>query len=154
MFVLSIANKESFLQRLKTFIFNEPFQKRLQLLLLLLLESQFLDSLLCFGKDETVMNMKINCSTSILYILSFFGMMHPNMKYTLYKLLFFISTSKIEVVLGEKKNPQLLKHLNFLLSNIGFFLSFHIDGEFGLSFLGIMYLFYGTGCLVHQWLQK
>ena len=74
------------------------------------------------------MNMKINCSISILYILSFFGMMHPNMKYTLYKLLFFISTSKIEVVMGKKKkkkNPQLLKHLNFLLSNIGFFLSFH-----------------------------
>ena len=75
----------------------------LLLLLLSLLESQFLDSLLCFGKDETVMNMKINCSTSILYILSFFGMMHPNMKYTLYKLLFFISTSKIEVVMGKKK---------------------------------------------------
>ena len=55
-----------------TFRFSKPIRKDFDLLLLLLLESQFLDSLFCFGKDDVVMKMKINCSISILYILSFF----------------------------------------------------------------------------------
>ena len=59
-----------------TFRVSKPIRKDfdllLLLLLLLLLESQFLDSLFCFGKDDVVMKMKINCSISILYILSFF----------------------------------------------------------------------------------
>ena len=54
-----------------TFRFSKPIRKDFDLLLLLL-ESQFLDSLFCFGKDDVVMKMKINCSISILYILSFF----------------------------------------------------------------------------------
>ena len=38
----------------------------------------------------------------LLYVFSFFGVMYPNMKYTLCKTLFFISTSKIPVVKGKK----------------------------------------------------
>ena len=53
--------------------------------------------------------------------------MYPNMKYTLCKTLFFISTSEIRVVKG-KKNLQLLEHVNgeednvskLLMSNILF----------------------------------
>ena len=54
-----------------TFRFNKPIRKDFDLFLLLL-ESQFLDSLFYFGKDDGVMKMKINCSISILYVLSFF----------------------------------------------------------------------------------
>ena len=67
---------------------------------------------------------------SILYVLSFFGAMHPNMKYTLCKSLFFISIFEIQVVKEErrkrkkKKKTQLIEHLNFL-SKIGSLLSFH-----------------------------
>ena len=101
-----------------------PFRKDFDLLLLLLLESQFLDSLFCFRKDDVVMKIKINCSISILYILSFFGTMHPNMKYSLCKLMFFISTSKIK---GKKINPTIARtfELLLLLNIVFFFLSFH-----------------------------
>ena len=65
--------------------------------------------------------------SKLLYVLSFFGAMYPNMKYTLCKTLFFISTSEIRVVKG-KKNLQLLEHVNgkednvskLLISNILF----------------------------------
>ena len=65
--------------------------------------------------------------SKLLYVLSFFGAMYPNMKYTLCKTLFFISTSEIRVVKGEK-NLQLLEHVNgkednvskLLISNILF----------------------------------
>ena len=55
------------------------------------------------AKMMWIMKIKIICNINILYILSFFGAIHPNMKYMLCKYLFFISTSRIQVVRGEKK---------------------------------------------------
>ena len=62
-----------------------------------------MDGLFCFGKDDVVMKMKINCSISNYISCHFFGMMHPKMKYSLCKLLFFTSTSKIQEVIEKKK---------------------------------------------------
>ena len=85
--------------------------------------------------------------------------MHPNMKYTLCKSLFFISTFEIQVVKEErrkkKKKNTIDRTFEFSIKDWFFaFFSLELIGEeFGLSF-GDNVIFYGTGCLGCQWLQK